>query len=169
MTTAARKAPLRAGHQHLTLHAFLLLKLSETGLTNAEIAEKLGYDRGNVIAMLKSGSMKLPLNKIAAMADVIGVDRVYLLEKALMEVDPSLWDILSNVMGGRPITNNERALLDHIRGFAGDLDIDWTSEAEFTRTIDPVLKSTAKRVAAEMKGSVDRATRERINTAKRAA
>lgn len=55
-------------------HHFISLAIAATGKSNQEIADEIGIPRGNVIAMIRSGSMKLPINRVAAMAKAIEVD-----------------------------------------------------------------------------------------------
>jgi hypothetical protein len=76
----------------VSLHRYLGRLIWENeALTNAEIARRLGYPRPKVIAMMRTGTMKIPLKKTPAIARMLGLDPLFLLQRALNEYDPELW------------------------------------------------------------------------------
>jgi transcriptional regulator with XRE-family HTH domain len=83
---------------------------SEKSVTNKEIAEKLGYAKNpNVISMFKSGSLKVPLVKIPALAEALGADPAHLLRLAFQEYMAELLPIIDKHLG--LLDKDERALL----------------------------------------------------------
>ncbi|MGZ9053126.1 MAG: helix-turn-helix domain-containing protein [Rhodoplanes sp.] len=48
-----------------------------------EIAAELGYERPNIISMMKRGETKLPLDKVPALAKALHVDPAHLFRLAL--------------------------------------------------------------------------------------
>jgi hypothetical protein len=141
--------------------AFLTVKFAQTGKTNIELASEIGYERPNVIAMLKTGAMRLPVNRVHATAKAIDVDPVFLLRKVLLESAPEIWDGIYAVLGDRMVTDNEMKLINAIRKLQDEQDIDLTKQPEFMDAIKPVVKSIAKTEAAKDKGTLERVQREK--------
>lgn len=59
------------------------------GLTNAHIADSTGYAT-NVVSMIRSGQMRLPPQKVPAMAKCLHLHVAELMHAVLMETDPAL-------------------------------------------------------------------------------
>lgn len=116
----ARPAP------DVPLHIFLSRKLDERDdLTNVEVARRLGYARPNVVAMIRTGTMRVPLSKVRAIADMLGIDAIALLRRVLSEYDPDLWATLEDLLQTPLVSTNEfnvlRLLRDLTRGHDPDL------------------------------------------------
>ena len=132
MTTAKKK------DDAVLPHHFISLAISATGKSNQEIADEIGIPKGNVVAMIRSGSMKLPINRVAAMAKAIDVDPMKLLRVVMSEGDAALLKAIEEIAGTRVVTENEFALIEFIRHHSKNLDIDWKSRPEFS---EPLLES----------------------------
>lgn len=93
--------------------------LENQGWMRTEIARKIGYNRSQYFSMILHGD-KVPMNRIPAIARVIGADARHLFRLKMLEEwdDPALIDTLLVHV----VTENERAILDHIRGVSGDAD-----------------------------------------------
>lgn len=50
--------------------------------------------------MIRTGQTKLPLGKAPALARAVGIDARHLLEMALKEYRPALWDVINEVLLG---------------------------------------------------------------------
>jgi transcriptional regulator with XRE-family HTH domain len=96
------------------LHQILARRIDESGLTQREIASALGYNRSNLVAMIKSGKMRIPISKIPNLADVLGIDRVELMRRALAEYQPEVLETL-NQMLQEVVSESERRLLGELR------------------------------------------------------
>jgi transcriptional regulator with XRE-family HTH domain len=48
--------------------------ISECELSQAQIARRLGYDNQNIITMFKRGTTRIPAEKVAPLAEILGVD-----------------------------------------------------------------------------------------------
>ncbi|MBI5277347.1 MAG: helix-turn-helix transcriptional regulator [Burkholderiales bacterium] len=125
------------------LRQYLSQLIAAAGKTNVEIAEALGYPRSNVIAMLKTGSMKLPLDKVGPMARVLGIDPVHLLDRILAESSPNTWAALREVLGNRLVTDNEYQLVEFVRGHVGGYDPRLTEFDDFRDVLAPELTKIA--------------------------
>lgn len=96
---------------------YLSWQMHLCGKTNAQIAEEAGFPKPNILAMIRSGATKLPLNKIGTMAKALGIDPAHLLQVALSEYNPGVWMVIEEILGkGQPIlTMNELEILRAVR------------------------------------------------------
>src|SRR5947209_7699722 len=74
--------------------------------TQREIAVEIGYDKPNMISMFKRGEMKVPLEKIPALAKAVEADPAHLFRLALEQYWPSLGETIQTIFG-RTVTANE--------------------------------------------------------------
>jgi len=121
--------------QVVPFHTYLDDMMTAQGLRNVEVAERLGY-KPNVIAMFRSGSMKVPPNKVKALAEILGVDTLALVKRAMSYYDPELWETLDGLLGDRLVTQNERAILEVIRGRLNGIDIPLHLNDEFVGRLE---------------------------------
>lgn len=124
------------GREVTPFHVFLANAISLAEVSNVEVAERLGYERPNVVSMLKNGTMKLPLNKIPEMAAVLRMDPVGLLQRALAAYAPELLDVLRTVMADRLVSQNELAILGVIRSRMKGIDFDPTVSDDFVMRLE---------------------------------
>ena len=66
-----------------------------SGKTLREIAAEMGLERGNVISMLKSGEMRMPIERIPAFAAATGIDALLLMQTTMTEYMPETWAVLA--------------------------------------------------------------------------
>lgn len=108
-------------HSGTRVGQVLARRQAALGLSDVEIAEALGYQNDKVVALMKSGSLRVPVNKIAALAKVLQTDAAELLEAALAESAPGLWAAIQQLIFplGR-LHPSEVNLLRHLRQLRGD-------------------------------------------------
>lgn len=97
--------------------------------SQAEIAEIAGFTSPNMMSMLKSGSTKLAIDRVPALAKALECDPGYLLRLSLEQAEgataaTAIFDIL-----GPAISENERQWIAEIRDASGDTDPRLTSRA----------------------------------------
>lgn len=110
-----------------TFSSYLAAQIDASEKTQREIALALGYARPNLITMFKQGLTKVPIEKVPALAKILGLDLVHLLTFALREYQPEiLKTIQSNV--GCVVTHNEYAVVEAIRGVTRDANPKFTKE-----------------------------------------
>jgi hypothetical protein len=158
---AATKSPmsanqLEARYSDLPLKHLIRIRLKDLGISNIEMQTVLGYQRPNVIAMIKMGSMRLPEGKGIETADLLKVDRTFLLGKVISENNPELWDAITTIMGDRLVTANELALIKFVRAGLDGHDADIMGSYEFGKTIAPAIAEVFKRESALTLASLDR-------------
>ena len=88
--------------------------LDESGLRQNEVARRAGFAKPNVITMMKQGEMKVPIDRIPALARACGVDPLPLLSRAMNEYMPGEWAVIRDLRG-EPVTEDEIALLRAFR------------------------------------------------------
>ncbi|MGR3271531.1 XRE family transcriptional regulator [Thalassococcus profundi] len=70
--------------------------IDTSGKTQREIANEIGFERPNVVSMLKSGEMRMPVERIPAFSRATGIDPHLLTRAAMMEFCRrlgALWDV----------------------------------------------------------------------------
>lgn len=97
---------------------FVTERIRFTGKAQTEIAFVAGFEKPNMITMIKQGKTKLPLAKVGAMAKALEADPTYLLKMCLEEYQPETWNAVSPYME-EMLTRDERALLKSIRSWIG--------------------------------------------------
>jgi transcriptional regulator with XRE-family HTH domain len=78
--------------------------------TQREIAADIGYEKANMISMFKRGEVKVPLDKIPALAKSLHVDPGHLFRLALEQYWPGLGSTIAEIFG-RTVTANEEEIL----------------------------------------------------------
>ncbi|RTL86128.1 MAG: XRE family transcriptional regulator [Hyphomicrobiales bacterium] len=79
-----------------------------------EIAAEIGYDRPNIISMIKNGDTKLPLDKVPALAKALEVDPKHLFRLALEQHHPDVARVAHEIFGN-VVTDHELALVKMFR------------------------------------------------------
>jgi len=107
--------------------SYLAAQIDANDKTQREIALALGYARPNLITMFKQGLTEVPIEKVPALAKVLGLDPLHLLTFALREYMPeTLKTIQANV--GCVVTHNEYAVVEAVRGVTKDANPKFTKE-----------------------------------------
>jgi hypothetical protein len=94
-----------------------------------QIAIEAGFRNPNMIAMLKSGATKLPLDRVPSLAKALECDPAFLLRLALEQVNGDTAAQALIEVFGEPITKNEHGWLQAIRDASGGTDPRITSRA----------------------------------------
>lgn len=113
LVRAAR--PAAETKRQLTVAEYLTKQIEMSSKRQNEIAKEIGYDRPNVITMMKMGHTKVPINKVGPLALALGLDPVHLLRLVMSEYQPDTWQAIQDVIGHSPVTQNEQEILAVIR------------------------------------------------------
>jgi hypothetical protein len=138
----------------LPVKTLLKVRMRDLDLTNSDLQRVMGYDRPNVVAMMRSGSMRLPVSKVAEVAKTLQVDPVFLLGKVLAENDAALWDVIASIMGDRLITANEMALITQVREVLDGHDVNFAEAPEFVAEVTAALAEIVDRQNALTQAAV---------------
>lgn len=134
----------------------LKIRMKDLGVKNPELQKALGYPMPNVIAMMKTGSMRLPCNKVPAAAKLLQVDPVFLLAKVIAENDRDLWDVIASLLGDRLITANEMDLVNLVRQRLDGHDVGLAKSPGFIAALTPQLASIVERENALAQAAINR-------------
>lgn len=102
---------------------FLSKAIDRSGATHAQIAREAGFSAPNVISMMRLGNMKVPIDRIPAIALACGVNERYFLRIALQEYQPEVWEVLKSSFG-EILTEAEQDLLTTFRIIDQDGEIE---------------------------------------------
>lgn len=95
--------------------------------TQAEIAEQAGFINPNMIAMLKSGATRLPLDRVPSLAAALVCDPRLLFNLAINQLGGDTTARAIEQIFGVVVTNNEVAWIEEIRDVSGHADPTLTS------------------------------------------
>ena len=159
MTTAKKGTGNNISFRH-----FLIRRQEEAGLNNSELASALGYDNQNVVAMLRSGVMRLPLSKINLLSKSLKIDPVLTLNKVLEDRDQELLSVITEIIGKNLVTENEMAMLAIVRQEMAGLELNIMAHPEFIEEFRASLQKVARREKELHKASLDAIKRVRRTT-----
>ncbi len=83
--------------------------------TQLAIANEAGFVSPNMLAMIKSGANKLPLDRVASLAKALECDPVMLFILALEQLDRNTTEQAIRQIFGALVTENEVTWLEEIR------------------------------------------------------
>lgn len=98
------------------------------GKTRQQIATEAGYERPNMISMMCNGDVKVPIDKVPALARALNVDLSYLMRLTLVQYWPGSAEDIADVFG--TVTSNEAKMLGIIRSANNHSDPEVTPELE---------------------------------------
>ena len=88
--------------------------IEKSELTQREIADRVGFKNANIISMLKTGETRVPLDRIPALAQTLGMDERLFLMIAIEEYHPGVHEVLVDVLG-LPLSDAELGILTMFR------------------------------------------------------
>lgn len=94
------------------------------GLRTIELAERLGYDKGNFVSMMKSGAYRPPIDKIPRICEVLGIDITYFIQCMDAEFKTNLTALIEAGTKRTPITANEEKMILRFREVSAGMDVD---------------------------------------------
>jgi hypothetical protein len=91
------------------------------GLDDEAVAAAVGYTPA-VVVMLRSGVMRLPVNKVSAFAKTLQIDRTVLLKAVLGEAGSDLWEAIAPLLPLGELSETEVNLVRHLRRLGAGRD-----------------------------------------------
>lgn len=89
--------------------------IDSSGRPQIEIAKQAGFPAPNAISMMRTGRMKIPLNRIPALAKAMGSDPRELLSRCLEAYQPELYSLISSLAPSMLVTSKELAMIRALR------------------------------------------------------
>ena len=108
---------------------YVQLRIQTLGKKQSLIAKEAGFDKPNVITMIKQGKTKLPLAKIGEMAKALETDPIYLLKLCLSQYQPKTWEAIRPLFD-EMLTKDEMDLIRSFRSHVGGPYISALSESQ---------------------------------------
>lgn len=96
----------------LTAAEYLARAISMSGKTQKEVAKIAGYDKPNVLSMMKTAITKIPIDRVPALARACGSDPKIMLRIVMKEYHPAVWEVLTENLGDQiMLSEEERSLI----------------------------------------------------------
>jgi transcriptional regulator with XRE-family HTH domain len=97
--------------------------------SQAQIASEAGFTNSNMVAMIKSGATRLPLDRVPALAEALSVDPARLLQLAFEQWAGSAAARAFDAIFDTVVSSNEVGWLEEIRDASGNSDPAITTRA----------------------------------------
>lgn len=97
---------------------YLARCIARSGKTQLQIAEEAGFPTANVVSMMKTGQLKIPMARIPALAKSLDVDPREMFQHCLEAYDPELYELFSVLAPAMLISDREFVIIKHLRGAA---------------------------------------------------
>lgn len=94
---------------------FVSMQIEKLGKLQSEVAKEAGFDKPNLITMIKQGKTKVPLAKIGLMARSLEVDPIYLFALCMNEYMPDTWAAIESLSSQPILTKNELEIIKAVR------------------------------------------------------
>ena len=120
--------------------AMLEKAIEASELTQREIADRAGFKHANIISMLKSGETRVPLNRIPALAQTLGMNEREFLILAIQEYHPGVHEVLVDILG-LPLSEAELGIVTMFR--MANLRDEIEVEGPFKQTLEGLLALAA--------------------------
>lgn len=121
----------------MTVAEYLTKAIDLSGKTQRQVAMDAGYEKPNVLSMMKQGLTKVPIERIPALAKACGVDPARFLAIAMQEYMPETWQVLSQNLG--EMLNDEEHRVLHLfrehRASSGKDDLKPLSDDELKQLL----------------------------------
>lgn len=98
---------------------FVSEKIQMSGKSQKDVAEQAGFDKPNMITMIKQGRTKLPIAKIGPLAIALETDPVHLLKLCFSTYYPETWKAVAPFLVSA-LKCNDLRLLNALRAETGD-------------------------------------------------
>lgn len=97
---------------------FLTDALNASGLSQVEVARRIGIKAPNMINMIKNGKARLPLHHVVPLARLLSIEPSLFLRVWYNEYDPDFLRTLETYLGA-VLSDGERDLLAYVRTLTG--------------------------------------------------
>lgn len=116
--------PVRKPYANTRLIPYLEKRILELRAvkSQAEIASEAGFANVNMLAMIKSGAARLPVDRVPALAEALKVDPARLLQLALEQWTGSAAARTFDAIFATVVSSNEVGWLDELRDASGHSD-----------------------------------------------
>jgi transcriptional regulator with XRE-family HTH domain len=126
------KQNIRRPYGETRLVKYLERRISDlrSAKTQTAIATEAGFRTPNMLAMIKNGSAKLPLDRVPGLAKALDCDAAMLFRMAVEQLAEDTTSLAIDQIFGAIITDNESAWLTTIREASNNTDPSITAKAQ---------------------------------------
>lgn len=121
-------------HEESNLVRYLQKRITELRprKTQTAIAMEAGFKQPTMLANIKAGTSRMPLDRVPALAKALECDPGRLFQLAFEQFDTSTTETTIKQIFGAIVSQNEAAWLEEIRAASGRTDPNLTSKARST-------------------------------------
>ena len=101
-------------------HVTLDQRMTELQITDEALGVRLGYQKSNVIALMRTGQMHMPLQKVQPLAQALDLPARELFEALMHESMPEVMETMRAVYEPMVLTPPEINLIKYLRRDAKD-------------------------------------------------
>lgn len=149
----------------IPVRELIATQMDRLQLSPAWVAAEVGYSSANIISMLKRGSMRLPLNKLSAMARALQIDPLYLARSMDNDDNLGLTELLDAVSKRTAVTANEEQLILKLREVTQGIDPNYYDYPDLFEELVERAQALAGKAATDHAGAISRIARSRIGSA----
>jgi transcriptional regulator with XRE-family HTH domain len=130
--------------KRVTVAEYVKQQIALNDKSQREIAEQAGFEKPNVLSMIKTGNTKLPIARVGPLAKALGVDPAYLLRLVLSEYLPDTYQAVESLIGQSLVSKGELEIVKAMRKAAGVNALEGLSDKHLKQVTNLV-----RRIAAE--------------------
>jgi hypothetical protein len=112
---------LNTAHESIT--TLIVRRQTELGKTDEQVAQAVGFDLVTTFVMIKQGTIKLPVQKIAQFASALSIEPANLLRQLLAEAMPEVLAAVDSMLCTMSLTANEVKLIQTFRHLTNGKDV----------------------------------------------
>ena len=136
--------------KRVTVAEYIEQQIALSEKSQKEISVDAGFEKPNVLSMIKSGATKLPINRVGPLAKALGVDPVHLLRLALSEYLPDTFEAIEEIVGQSLVTPGELEVIEVMRKAADGVPIEGLSD-RYHKQLTDVVRQIALDLRRQMK------------------
>jgi hypothetical protein len=106
-----------------SITTLIIRRQAELGKTDEQVAQEVGFDRLTTFVMIKQGTIKLPVQKIAQFASALSIEPAHLLRQLLAEAMPGVLAAVDSMLCPMSLTANEVKLIQTFRHLTNGKDV----------------------------------------------
>jgi transcriptional regulator with XRE-family HTH domain len=115
VTSKASKVTPASSGKPKNVAEYIAWQINLCGKKQTEIAEEIGFDKPNVITMIKQGKTKVPISKIGRFAKALEVDPIFFMKLVFSEYMPDVMEAINSIITQPIITQNEWEIIEVVR------------------------------------------------------
>jgi hypothetical protein len=81
-----------------SISALIQARQAQLNVLDADLSLALGYEDKRIVTLIRGGQMRLPLVRVPALADALSVEPRQVLQLAMDEITPGVFDVIEQVL-----------------------------------------------------------------------